>query len=100
MRGVREDLARHGVPGHPRASPGGGERGEGGAGLSSTGRGEVGAGPSGARGGGRDSSQLKLLLLYWGQFRVNQRSRLEILSELELCRQPGICLAELVAPSP
>ena len=83
MRGVREDLPRHGIPGHAGASPGGGERGEGGAGLSSTGRGEVGAGPSGARGGGRDSSQLKLLLLYWGQFTL-QRSGVEIAEQ----RQP------------
>ena len=63
MRGVGEYLARHGVPGHPRAGPGGGEGREGGAGLASTGGGQVGARPGGAGGGGRDSGQLKLEIL-------------------------------------
>ena len=60
MGGVGEDLARHVVPRHPRARPGGGEGGDGRASLRPAGGGQVGAGARGARGGGgQRGGQLK-----------------------------------------
>ena len=57
MGGVREDLARHVVPRHPRPRPGGGEGREGRASLRPAGGGQVGPGPRGAGGGGGEGGE-------------------------------------------